>query len=359
MPQQHRVAMTTPWLDATCCGGLSAFVCITILFWGWIAPDHLNSYFHADANWFLVNELLINWPHFMASYRLIYRDRETVGKHPWVAIVVPLACLIAISWTAWTFVPVAAGGETTVLVLRLVVPFAHILLAWHYTGQAWGMTACFAHLGGLHMNNRERLLIRSGMRALFVYHVLWGWGPGLLDSILPYEEAGRYVMQSLMALTRVAIFVTFIAGLWGFGQLAKREQRSIPIRSWLPWAAIFLWYLMLDRHRGTFLLLQVFHALQYLIFPLRVEWNDFTNQQDSTRKRTTHIVLYYALLVILGLIVFDGPVTLTTTLESSLPIAALIAAGVNIHHYFIDSVIWKIRDPRVRQALFGHLPVTR
>lgn len=354
MTDSRRVAMTTPLFDATCCGGLSLVVCAVILVWGWIAPRGVDLYFYADPSWFLLTNLLFNWPHFMASYRLIYRDRPTVRQHPWVAIVIPAAWLLAIVWTSWTFLPTSSASEP--FLLRALIPFAHLLLAWHYTGQAWGMTACFAHLGGLRMDDRERLLIRSGMRALFVYHVLTAWGSEILDPLMANEQAGRYLMQSMLGLTRVAAFLTFVAGIWAFRQLATREKRSIPLRCWLPWAAAYSWYVMVDRHPGTFLLLQAFHAIQYLMFPLRVEWNDFTQPDNSPRKRTIHVVIYYAVLVLLGLLVFDGPAVLMTFVESSLPLAGLITIAVNFHHYFIDSVIWKIRDPKVRQSLFGHLP---
>lgn len=32
-----------------------------------------------------------------------------------------------------------------------------------------------------------------------------------------------------------------------------------------------------------------------------------------------------------------------------------ISAFFNIHHYFTDGVVWKLRDPVVRADLFGHL----
>jgi hypothetical protein len=32
-----------------------------------------------------------------------------------------------------------------------------------------------------------------------------------------------------------------------------------------------------------------------------------------------------------------------------------ISAFFNIHHYFTDGVVWKLRDPAVRADLFGHL----
>jgi hypothetical protein len=33
----------------------------------------------------------------------------------------------------------------------------------------------------------------------------------------------------------------------------------------------------------------------------------------------------------------------------------MIASIVNIHHYFTDGVIWKMRNPKVQKALFWHL----
>ncbi|MGH7548134.1 MAG: hypothetical protein ACREMM_08160 [Gemmatimonadales bacterium] len=32
-----------------------------------------------------------------------------------------------------------------------------------------------------------------------------------------------------------------------------------------------------------------------------------------------------------------------------------ISTFFNIHHYFTDGVVWKLRDPAVREDLFGHL----
>jgi len=34
-----------------------------------------------------------------------------------------------------------------------------------------------------------------------------------------------------------------------------------------------------------------------------------------------------------------------------------ISAFFNIHHYFTDGVVWKLRNPAVREDLFGHLTV--
>jgi len=36
-------------------------------------------------------------------------------------------------------------------------------------------------------------------------------------------------------------------------------------------------------------------------------------------------------------------------------LAALVGISVNIHHYYSDSAIWKLRTKRVQGSLFSHL----
>jgi len=38
-----------------------------------------------------------------------------------------------------------------------------------------------------------------------------------------------------------------------------------------------------------------------------------------------------------------------------LPLDLTIVSFVNLHHYFVDGVIWKIRNPSVRRDMFAHL----
>ena len=46
-------------------------------------------------------------------------------------------------------------------------------LAWHYTGQVWGMMASYAYLDGARFDKSERFLIRTGLRILLAWHVTW------------------------------------------------------------------------------------------------------------------------------------------------------------------------------------------
>jgi hypothetical protein len=123
----------------------------------------------------------------------------------------------------------------------------------------------------------------------------------------------------------------------------------------VPVPVLYFGYLILMRGREGILLLQLAHALQYLIFPLRVEINRTT--ASSSRRRVLHVLVYIVCLVAVGSLVFVG--------ASSIPsrpvyfAAILLGAMVNIHHYYIDGCVWKISTPEVRKDLFRHLaPVT-
>ena len=54
----------------------------------------------------------------------------------------------------------------------------------------------------------------------------------------------------------------------------------------------------------------------------------------------------------------EGAMAVVTNWLGSRPgqvVGFAISAFFNIHHYFTDGVVWKLRDPAVRADLFGHL----
>ena len=300
----------------------------------------------------MISDVLINGPHFMASYRLLYKRPGSLRRHPLVAGLIPLAGLLLIGYVTYCcfmYPQQSASSELPILfALGLVAP---VFLGWHYVGQAWGMTASFAFLSGFRLDPSERRLIRAGLYVLFVYHVvLSAEGIGVLTRLFGGPNGENVVASSMFAVCRVASIIGFVLGVVGFWKLAKRTQRSIPIRVWTPWLATFSWYVMVDVHPASIFLVQGFHALQYVMFPMRVE----INQSKQANWQWLRLGVYYVALVVTGLVAFHWSEILTVA-DSKLQIATAIFAFLNLHHYFIDAVIWKIRDPYVRDSLFGHL----
>src|SRR5688572_26389509 len=153
-------AMLSPIIDILCVGGLSLIVFVPLLLSG--RSDLVLIGAGAQA-WVAT---LINMPHFMASYRMVYRSREMILRHKWASMYVPAILLVYIVVALWE----AQNSPVLVIVL---ISVASAYLAWHYTGQVWGMMASYAYLEGAKFDDRERLLIRSGLRILLAWHVVW------------------------------------------------------------------------------------------------------------------------------------------------------------------------------------------
>jgi hypothetical protein len=346
-------AIIHPWIDALCVGGLSiAFITYLL-----VAEPGWNSRDVAEE--FIVLAALVNWPHFMATYRLLYGSPATVRRYPWSTIWMPLGlavyCLVAIVAAPYTQVP-----------LDLAVFVAGAYLAWHYTGQTWGMMATFSFLGGAPFEEREKLLIRTSLRILLAWHVFWfvfHTGTFELGSLLDPYYANVYRPVSIALIT-----VGSAVGLWGMWRYTRRIERIPPIRVVIPLTSIWLWYALLAIYPFAIFWVQISHALQYLLFPARVETNrrrmEAKERGEPPRRafQWKQALLYGISLVAAGVVLFEGLPRLMAmgapllNIESSLTYTkAAIAAFINIHHYFADGAIWKLSNPAVRKELFAHL----
>ncbi|MDG1898142.1 MAG: hypothetical protein P8J37_24835 [Fuerstiella sp.] len=350
-------ALITPFVDVTCGGALSLIAICGFLIYAMGMPTVWGQ--QIDVGEIMVTNILINWPHFLASYRILYRTRTNVRKHLWVAVVLP-AFLVGIFLYGISTAghnPRAMSGLANQSMIDVLYPFAIILLAWHYTGQSWGMTCSFAYLGGVKIPPTERLLIRSGFRAMLVFHILWVLQS---DDLLPLMD---FLYPGLAAVTEGiytywlwVLAATFCAGTFGFKRLARKGGASTAFRASVPWLATYAWYMLIYLYPRMFFVLQIAHALQYMIFPLRVEMNQYNQQQGrETGHGVRHTVYYYLILVAVGALAFDGVLAATKAADPHRQLSLLLSFAINIHHYFIDGAVWKIRDVEVRRSLFGHL----
>jgi hypothetical protein len=155
-------------------------------------------------------------------------------------------------------------------------------------------------------------------------------------------------------------------GLTGFSLHRARTGRFAPLRAWIPWVAIFVWYATMARvGLPALFIVQIAHALQYLIFPLRVEVNRTQRGSPGDAPRelvALHMAAYLVALlagsIVAAIVLPLGAMAVVTNWLGSRPgevVGFAISAFFNIHHYFTDGVVWKLRDPAVREDLFGHL----
>lgn len=343
--------IVSPWVDTLCVGGGSLIILLPLLATRYESLLAVDKEVHP---WMTpvtaCAAVLINMPHFMASYRMVYRSRETIFQHKWAAIYVPLFLLVY-----GTFAVCKADSDPIWSALLAILSGGY--LAWHYTGQAWGMMAAYAHLSGTPFDRSEVRIIRGGMRILLAWHLTW----------FLYIANGDTHYQELIAPFYVAITngtaLAGLLGLWGFVRYTKRTGQLPPVRVLLPWGAIFIWYAAMAQDPGAIFWVQIAHALQYLLFPLRVEWNRTVRQEASLSGVRRHMFWFATLLVGGGLLMqyvvpnVSGELA-ARVVGDKVMLAAMMTPNLllNIHHYFTDGAIWKLRQAEVRNDLFGHLP---
>ena len=339
-----RPALISPLIDALCVGGLSLLLLLPLLLSG--RADLVIVGVGMQA-WIAA---LVNMPHFMASYRLVYRNRETINAHRWAAIYVPLILIAYIAFAVWQ-------SQKTDLYVSILMTVQGGYLAWHYTGQAWGMMATYTYLDGRSFQTVERRLVRGGLYLLLAWHVAWffRWGFG--------ETRFGPMLESLYFILSVLSAVALVAGLVGLAMMKARTGRFPPARALIAWGAIFVWYAAMARDPRAIFWVQIAHALQYLMFPVRVEINRTRRSGSGQSRLVTHMAAYLILLVAVSVAMAVWiPARAMDVVADWLgrrpgEVTALsLLAFLNVHHYFTDGVMWKLRNPAVREDLFGHLP---
>lgn len=359
-------AVISPLFDGLAIGGLSILVLPAILlFWpnwygtGALTPP-LRPLLDHVGEVFIIGTALVNWPHFMSTYGLLYRSKETVKQYPVASIWMPLAlgvyCVAATVAGAWTPIPA-----------RLAAFAAGSYLAWHYTGQAWGMIATFTYLDKKSIPDDVRNNLRRSLRTLVAFHVGW-----FVYYVEPFGLAA-YVGAD----TAHSVYVTYsaltlgVAAIWGaLGTMGYiKHNRTMPGRVAMAWGSIWVWYIFMAIHPIGIFFVQLSHSLQYLIFPARIEANR-ARARHNTWPTPVLMLLFFAAWVLVGLAVFKGGPLVVSLLDNAAggagpasgpsminPGIAFLSLGafINIHHFFADSVIWRISNPNVRRELFSHL----
>jgi len=117
----RKFALVTPFLDVVLGGGLSIVVLATVMLLD-IRP--LKGH---DAGALTVLTIALNWPHFVSSYFLLYRTRQSVMQHRWASMYWPaiLALCGVVS---------VAIAPTQQIPWNLLIVFSGLYLARHYTG---------------------------------------------------------------------------------------------------------------------------------------------------------------------------------------------------------------------------------
>ena len=334
-------------------GGFSILVIPIILFWPNMSLDWLGVVS-------LTGAIVINSPHFAASYILFYRRMfggdlaQTEKQRYWVAgVYIPLILLSYLAVCMKLKSPELLGLALTLMV---------ITVGWHYAKQGFGM---------LMMDSAKmRSYFDPRSRNILLYNTYAAWLVNFLASCyfsnrMLKDYFGVPVqllpVQLPLLLTAVAVFaITTVFTI----QVLVRKQRRQPIAAagltgYL--ASTYLWLPLLV-HPVALFIIPAFHSLQYLYVVSIFEGNrakHLANAKSGGAKISPRLrmALFAVAALALGALMFDfGPHWSTAFFMMDGNTATsyfLFWVFVNVHHYFIDSVLWRKENPEAVKYLFA------
>jgi len=379
-PRPH--VLTTRFLDFWLLGGASILVWMVMIAMqgfrtSWAVDQHFKNLTVTTASL----SLLVNYPHFLISYKLAYsRGRSFVFRNWWQLIAVPLlmAGVFGVAYVNFAVpvgnLPVVSGLRNTLAPLGanagvlagprlgdvLFTGLFNLMIftvGWHYTKQVFGCMMVYAHFDNYTFSKAQRDLTKGALLSIwgmnFVYNNLSG-----AESVFSSFKYHTLDLPDVAGpLSLFVVYAGFFLVLYRVFYANYRDAGQAPSLNLLaPFAALYIWWLPQTRqYEFYFLLTPLFHSLQYLAFVYKME--------DSRLKRVQHREVH-ATAVIVGVVLAGWlffeflPNTVDNLLGTynSWQMFFFFTAAmlfINIHHYFIDNVLWRFRDPEVREYLLA------
>jgi hypothetical protein len=311
---------------------------------------------------------LINHPHFAHSYQIFYRNfrRKLFGAE--------YAKMLRLRYAfAGLIVPAAVGALLAAGVLLgstwllgLTVNAMGLLVGWHYVKQGYGMIILDSVLKRQFLTEQEKRALRVNGYACwalawmianqtFAERQFWG---------IPYHTVA--VPLPVLILGVGVACATTLAVLW---MLARRWQGSgtLPFNGVMAYfTTLYAWTVFVTFNPLYLLVVPAFHSLQYLVVVWRYEANAVQTHRvpGDTSEISSGAAVRFSSFVLIGFVLgYLGFWGLPEQLQKLLPydtqalgptlFVFLSWIFINIHHYFIDNVIWRGENPDTRRHLFG------
>jgi len=297
-----------------------------------------------SLSWLLTIATILNGAHFMASYRILYSSPEQIQRYKSASIYVPLILLF---YSVWSLYRINVSATETYWIQSLLI-VTSLYLALHYTGQTWGMMCTMGFVKGIFFDAKEKSIFKLCLRLLVVWQVIWA-----LNLLPVWYDFLQGIRSQIVQTSYALIIVSLLLGLYAFRNLKIRTKRDVPISVIIPFLALYFWYSLIAVYPTALLGVQISHAVQYLIFPMRVEINQHRKENEIETNVLKHIATYVFVLSLTAVFFF---VALPAFLQDGYAVySQVLISSINIHHFYIDGCIWKISNPIVKEGLFSHL----
>jgi hypothetical protein len=302
---------------------------------------------------------VVNDPHFTVTYLLFYK-RDVARAQPvrWTiaGVVVPLAL------AAWA---VGALTMRSAQTLGWMVQLMYLLVGWHYAKQGFGVLTVLSARAGVVMKPRERIA--------FLANAYAGWAFAWAN---PASAAGEFEEKGVVywslahprwveIVTGAAFAISCAVLVAVLALRARAGEKGIPRAPLVGFlVTIWAWTIFSSADPLVRYVIPALHSVQYFYFVWLMKRNEAVAEEGPPHfGRPVRVRLALLLLSALGLSVllfhalpgfFDAAVAARWQVKGKdiplgeTPFLAAFFVFLNVHHYFMDFVVWRRENPQTR-----------
>jgi hypothetical protein len=326
-------------------GGASIVTCL--LYWMFVDPAASTASIAILAFYL---SFVINFPHFLSSYQLLYGDyRAQIFKkksYLWAAVGAPTLIIAALAFAIFTL-------NRDVLVFLTQVMY--LTVGWHYVKQIFGVSVVASAIQKRYFGKWERNIILLNLFSVWAMSWVAANLTVMKDELdgIPYFTLGlpEWMMTSAYASTAITLVAAITIMVRKYIKTGVRPGNS----SLVGFASIYFWYLPMLNHQVFFYLIPFFHSLQYMLFVFALKRNQAAKAGENTSnpplQRQIFMRKFFGFLALATVLGALAMYFIPQGLDSWAPIGAQLQCAtlwffainlfINLHHYFIDNVIWR------------------
>lgn len=294
----------------------------------------------------LIDLWFLGYHHVISTFTRLCFDKESMKEHRFLIFGLPPLVI------AGTFAMAYGVGLWTI---------GTIYLYWqwlHYTRQSWGVSQAYRRKAGNLVKEDQNL-------AWLAFYSLPLWGI-LYRS---HQDPGVFLGMELRVIPvagwmvdAVAVVAIASVAMWTFQRARAFIAGEGPIAHTLYMASHFVIftvsYLLIEDITIGWLCVNIWHNAQYVVFVWLFNTNKFRDGVTpkaaflSKLSQPKNWIGYFAFSLALSTAIYFAISQATESFNDvALPAALIVYSAINFHHYIVDSVIWKMRKPKIQKDL--------
>jgi len=355
--------IVSPLLDFILLGGGSLVLFPLIMYAFPVAQIRTHNLLPAFFAISLFFNYVANFPHFLYSYQLLYQDffKKATGALDkplqalfiWASVVVPAAMVILFTY---------CYAYHDFILLGFAANIGVLISGWHYAKQAFGVLIVTSIYQKVFYTPWERKIL------VWNANILWCYVWIMLNTGMHSREfwhAKFYTLGFPSGVQRLFLYLVCLGALsciFIFIRKYIKESVLPPLSGIVAYVTTLYFWLVLLRYYPSntrihpiVLLIPSMHAIQYITIVFRMKHNENKLQKLTSMSLAFFIVGGFTLGV-LGFVyvprMLDRNFNTQGALYESVLFVTIFAVFINIHHFFIDNVIWRKENSEVKNYLY-------